>query len=95
MITNAITCEPPKAGNNTRDIPEELLENGLTYLQSYTYSCLDGFSTTDDLCTVCKPDGTLSITPPNCTGKCVILIKLVTACGYRNKHRQDAYRVEK
>ena len=87
-------CPTPPEGTNTVGILSDL-SNGLPYLNIYTYSCLDGFSTTDDLCTVCKPDGTLSITPPNCTGKCVILIKLVTACGYRNKHRQDAYRVEK
>ena len=70
MVTNAITCDPPPAGNNTRDIPEELLENGLTYLQSYTYSCLDGFFTTDEVFTKCQSDGSLSLAnPPECSGR--------------------------
>ena len=31
---------------------------------------MEGFNTTDELCTVCQPDGSLSLTnPPNCTGK--------------------------
>ena len=68
MIPSAITCDPPPAGTNTKDIPEELLEDGLTYLQSYTYSCLDGFFTTDEVFTKCQSDGSLSLAdPPECS----------------------------
>ena len=50
---------------NTVDVPDNL---NMTYLDTYTYSCLEGYTTTDDICTVCKSDGTLSVSPPNCTG---------------------------
>ena len=50
---------------NTVDVPDNL---NMTYLDTYTYSCFEGYITTDELCTVCKPDGTLSVPPPNCTG---------------------------
>ena len=63
-----ITCDAPPAGDNTEPIPAELAMSGLDYLETYTYSCLAGFGTTDDLCVVCMPDGTLSMdTAPNCT----------------------------
>ena len=52
-----------------RDLPDDVTD-GLSYLESYTYSCMEGFNTTDELCTVCQPDGSLSVTNlPNCTGK--------------------------
>ena len=39
------------------------------YLQTYTCSCTAGYSTTDELTTVCQPDGSFSLqTPPNCAG---------------------------
>ena len=64
-----ITCSAPSPGENTVDLPDDVLD-GLSYLQSYTYSCKEGFNTTDDLCTVCQPDGTLSLTnAPVCKGK--------------------------
>ena len=50
----------------TSYVPENLTLNAL---ESYTYSCIDGYATDDDLCTVCLPNGGLSIPPPNCTGK--------------------------
>ena len=54
---------------NTVDLPDDV-SDGLSYLESYTYSCKEGYSTTDELGTVCQPDGNLSLTtPPNCTGK--------------------------
>ena len=40
----------------------------MTYLDTYTYSCSEGYTTTDDICTVCESDGTLSGPSPNCTG---------------------------
>ena len=62
-------CPRPEPGINTDDVPDSL-SGGLDYLETYTYSCMEGYTTTDDLCTVCQPDGTLSLTkPPNCTGK--------------------------
>lgn len=39
-------------------------------LDSYTYSCNEGYATDDEMCTVCQPDGTLSLeTLPNCSSK--------------------------
>ena len=64
MITE-ITCPKPAAGINTVEVPADL---NMTYLDTYTYSCLDGYTTTDELFTVCKPDESLSAPPPNCTG---------------------------
>ena len=59
----------PLEGINTLAIPD-YLEGGLSYLQTYTYSCLEGFTTNDDICVVCLPNKTLSLLkPPNCTGK--------------------------
>ena len=68
MVTG-ITCGAPPSGTNTVTLPPEVAD-GLDYLESYTYQCIEGYSTTDELCTVCQPDGNLSLsTPPNCTGK--------------------------
>ena len=64
----AISCAAPGQGIGTLDIPTEL-SLGLSYLESYTYSCKKGYTTSDELCTVCQPDGSLSTPPPNCTGK--------------------------
>ena len=41
----------------------------MEYLDTYTYSCIEGYATDDDVCTVCLADGTLSTPPPNCTGE--------------------------
>ena len=39
----------------------------LTYLQSYTYTCAAGYTTTDQTVTTCLQDGKLSLTvPPKC-----------------------------
>ena len=65
LLIIEITCPKPAAGTNTVDIPDVL---DMTYLDTYTYSCLEGYITTDDICTVCKSDRTLSVPPPNCTG---------------------------
>ena len=63
-----ITCDAPAAGTNTVARPPDVAD-GLDYLESYTYQCMEGYSTTDELCTVCQPDGSLSLTtPPNCSG---------------------------
>ena len=65
-----IICDAPPAGDNTEPIPADIVALGLGHLESYTYSCLSGFATTDELCTVCLPDGTLSMdAAPNCTCK--------------------------
>ena len=64
-----IKCPGPENGTNTVYVPDSL-SDGLIYQESYTYSCMEGYTTTDELCTVCQPDGTLSLTkPPNCTGR--------------------------
>ena len=69
IVFAAITCPAPSPGENTVDLPDDV-SDGLSYLESYTYSCKEGYNTTDELCTVCQPDGGLSLTkPPKCTGK--------------------------
>ena len=65
LLIIEIRCPKPAAGINTVEVPANL---NMTYLDTYTYSCLDGYTTTDELCTVCKSNGTLSVPPPNCTG---------------------------
>ena len=65
LLIIEITCSKPDPGINTVDVPDDL---DLKYLNTYTYSCLEGYTTTDELCTVCKSNGTLSVPPPNCTG---------------------------
>ena len=60
----AVVCGTPPDGNNTVMMPFGLV---LAYLDTYTYTCLEGYSTDDELCTVCLPDGTLSLAePPIC-----------------------------
>ena len=66
LLIIEITCPKPAPGTNTVDVPDNL---NMTYLDTYTYSCSEGFITTDELCTVCQPDGTLSSSPPSCTGE--------------------------
>ena len=64
----AISCPAPVGGNNTVDIPADVAD-GLLYQEIYTYSCKDGYNTSDELSTVCQPDGTLSLSsPPACAG---------------------------
>ena len=59
---------------------------GLSYLESYMYSCVEGYTTTDELCTVCQPDGSLSLLrSPACYGKKKIVFFyyiLATTCFY-------------
>ena len=54
-------------GTNTIPVSTMLLE----YMETYTYSCMEGYRTTDELCTVCQYDGTLTLAgdEPNCTSK--------------------------
>ena len=70
----AITCPAPATpGVGVEPLPSDVAY-GMKYLESYTYSCMEGYTTTDDLCTVCQPDGTLSLTTaPNCTGEHTLL----------------------
>ena len=63
----AITCPGLENGVFTEPVPSSL-ESQMTYLQTYTYSCMEGYITTDDTVVVCQPDSTLSISPPFCTG---------------------------
>ena len=65
LLIIEITCPKPDPGTNTVEVPADL---NMKYLDTYTYSCLEGFTTTDDICTVCKSNGTLSAGPPTCTG---------------------------
>ena len=70
----AITCPGLSAGVNTVNLTTNEID-GLSYLESYTYSCIEGYTTTDPLTTLCQPDGSLSLTnPPNCTGRYLFFI---------------------
>ena len=61
-----ITCPAPESGMNTEDVHV----NSLKYLESYTYSCMYGYETSDKIYTECLSNGSLSLTsPPNCSGK--------------------------
>ena len=66
MCFVGVTCPPVPSGMYTSYVPENLTLNAL---ESYTYSCIDGYATDDDLCTVCLSNGSLSIPPPSCSGK--------------------------
>ena len=62
-------CLAPLNGNNTKPVPESINTNGLPYSETYVYSCIDGFATTDDVYTTCLLNGSLSLThPPSCKG---------------------------
>ena len=66
---SAITCPAPSPGVNTVSLTANEID-GLSYLESYTYSCMEGYNTTDPLTTICQPDGSLSLTtPPVCNGE--------------------------
>ena len=62
-----INCTQTPPGVNTEPIPVE--SKVLQYLESYTYSCKEGYTTNDPLCTVCQANGTLSIPAPACHGE--------------------------
>ena len=66
------TCAVPD-GNNT-----EMVESGLVinYLESYTYQCLSGYTSFDEMCAVCLENNVLSIPPPNCSGKFMFYLYL-------------------
>ena len=41
----------------------------MIYLDIYVYTCLPGYTTTDDVVTMCAPDGNFTMPyKPNCTG---------------------------
>ena len=62
-------CPAPENGTNTEPVPDSL-QAGILYSDSYTYSCMEGYTTSDELCTVCLADGDLSLNmAPNCTSK--------------------------
>ncbi|XP_067947632.1 sushi, von Willebrand factor type A, EGF and pentraxin domain-containing protein 1-like [Watersipora subatra] len=67
IICNAIVCDAPANGTNTKPVPA-CLETGMIYLDIYQYECMEGYSTDDELCLVCLPDGSLSLDfPPVCS----------------------------
>ena len=69
MIVAANVCPPPENGTNTKPVPEEL-SYGLVYPEMYTYSCKEGYVTSDELSTICLLNGNLSLsTPPVCIRK--------------------------
>ena len=61
-----IFCSPPQPGTNTVEVPG----TNLKYQEIYTYSCKDGYNTSDEISTVCQSDGSLSVNnPPSCSGE--------------------------
>ena len=59
-------------GTNTEPVPADKASS-MGYLESYTYSCMEGYKTNDELCTVCQPDGELSSPAPDCVRKFLII----------------------
>ena len=73
-----IKCPGLENGTNTVYVPDSL-SDGLIYQESYTYSCMEGYNTTDELFTVCQANGALSLaTPPNCIGKELVSTSFIT-----------------
>ena len=68
ILLVAITCLVQIEGKNLKPVPGNIT---LRYQETYTYSCIEGFDTMEDLCATCQPDGTLSIPPPACYGKII------------------------
>ena len=60
-----VFCGTPPHGLYT-EIPQTVL----MYLDTYNYSCMDGYWTNDPILTQCQADGTFSLNnPPVCTSK--------------------------
>ena len=59
-------CKALENGTNTVPIPEDFR---LLSLQTFLYECLEGYTTSDELVVLCRPDGELSDEPPTCIGK--------------------------
>ena len=67
-----ISCGMPPEGTNTVAVPQD----NLLYEQTYNYSCLTGYETSDSITTQCLSDGSWSLaTSPICSSKCYF-------CGY-------------
>ena len=62
-----MACEETPEGNNTEPVPGD--SKVLEFMESYTYSCKEGYTTNDSLCTVCQANGTLSVPAPTCHGE--------------------------
>ena len=61
-----IVCGGLPDGTNTNPVNSSLI---MIYLDIYVYTCLPGYTTTDDVVTMCAPDGNFTMPyPPNCTG---------------------------
>ena len=62
---SAKTCEMVPNGTNTELVPPGLV---LSFMETYTYQCLPGYTSFGDMCAVCLANGNLSIAAPDCTG---------------------------
>ena len=66
FILAAIVCDPPPYVPNAVSPPDYQLH----YLETFSYKCINGYTTDDEICTVCKADGSLSLTDlPTCESK--------------------------
>jgi hypothetical protein len=61
-----ITCGIPPNGTFTEVVPPM----PIMFEQTFTYSCISGYKTTDDLTVSCMIDGQFSAAAPTCSGKC-------------------------
>ena len=52
-------------GINTEEVPGYV---NLHYSETYTYNCMEGYITFDEVCATCLINGSLSIPPPTCIG---------------------------
>ena len=59
-------CEAPPNGNNAVVVSNDLITS---VGETYTYKCLCGYNTTDELVTTCTSDGSWSEPPPECNCK--------------------------
>ena len=60
-----VSCGVPAIGGNT-----ETPSVSLSYQDTYNYSCLTGYNTSNVITTECLADGSLSLdSPPFCTSK--------------------------
>ena len=63
---NLVYCAAPRNGINTKTVDASMtIPEGV----EYTYECVEGSNTTDNLTTVCTANGSWTNPPPICTCK--------------------------
>ena len=59
-------CAAPRNGRNTKTVDASMI---IQEDKEYTYKCVKGFNTTDNLTTVCRFNGSWTNSPPICTSR--------------------------